>query len=62
MNHFLHVIRVCMYLIFNRVNYQGIICDVLGDTIPFAQFKKLERHTWRSVGFSKVVILSLQHY
>ena len=38
MNHFLYVIRVCMYLIFNRVNYQGIICDVLGDTIPFAQF------------------------
>ena len=30
------------------------ICDALLDLVPFVQFKKLEKHTWRSVNFSKV--------
>ena len=30
-------------------------CDPLHDLVPFAQFKKREKHPWRSVTFSKVV-------
>ena len=30
------------------------ICDVLRDLVPFAQFKKCEKHPWRGVTFSKV--------
>ena len=31
-----------------------IKCDVLQDLVPFVQFKKREKHPWRSVTFSKV--------
>ena len=27
------------------------ICDVLHDLVPFVQFKKREKHPWRSVTF-----------
>ena len=37
-------------------------CDVLYDLVPFAQFKKREKHSWRSVTFSKVAGFSLQLY
>ena len=30
------------------------ICDALRDLVPFVQFKKREKHPWRSVNFSKV--------
>ena len=30
------------------------MCDVLRDLVLFVQFKKCEKHTWRSVTFSKV--------
>ena len=30
------------------------ICDALRDLVPFVQFKKCEKHPWRSVNFSKV--------
>ena len=30
------------------------ILDELDDLIPFVQFKKREKHPWRSVTFSKV--------
>ena len=30
------------------------ICGVLRDLVAFAQFKKREKHPWRSVNFSKV--------
>ena len=33
-------------------DYQYI--DVLRDLVPFAQFKKREKHPWRSVTFNKV--------
>ena len=36
------------------------IKDALRDLIPFAQFKKLEKHPWRSVNFSKVAGFRLQ--
>ena len=33
---------------------QRAICDALCDLVPFAQFKKREKHLWRSVAFRKV--------
>ena len=38
---------------FKNVYYREI-CDALRDLVPFAQFKKLEEHPWRSVTLSKV--------
>ena len=32
----------------------SLICDELRDLVPFAQFKKPEKHPWRSVNFRKV--------
>ena len=31
-----------------------IICKVLRNLVPFVQFKKLEKHLWKSGIFSKV--------
>ena len=31
-----------------------VICDALRDLVPLVQFKKHEKHLWRSVTFSKV--------
>ena len=33
-------------------------CDALRDMVPFVQFKKREKHPWRSVIFSKVASFS----
>ena len=33
------------------------LCDVLCDLVPFVQFKKREKHPWRSVTFSKETLL-----
>ena len=38
------------------------IWDALRDLIPFVQFRKREKHPWRSVTFSKVADLKLQLY
>ena len=38
------------------------IWGALHDLVPFVQFKKREKHPWRSVTFSKVAGLSLQLY
>ena len=32
---------------------QMIICGALRDLVAFVQFKKREKHPWRSVNFSK---------
>ena len=32
----------------------GNSCDALPDFVPFVQFKKREKHSWKSVTFSKV--------
>ena len=37
-------------------------CGALHDLVPFVQFKKRQRHPWRSVNFSKVAGFSLQFY
>ena len=39
-----------------------LTCDALRDLVPFAKFKKREKHPWMSVNFSKVVGFSLQLY
>ena len=38
---------------------QIFICGVLHDLIPFVQFKKREKHPWRSATFSKVADFQL---
>ena len=30
------------------------MCDASHDLVPFVQFKKREKHPWKSVAFSKV--------
>ena len=37
-------------------------CGPLRDLVPFVQFKKREKHPWRSVNFSKVAGFSPQLY
>ena len=37
-----------------------LICDALRDLVPFVQSKKCEKHSWKSVTFSKVADLHLQ--
>ena len=39
-----------------RMNTLGALCNL----VPFVQFKKREKHPWRSVTFSKVAGSSLQ--
>ena len=39
----------------NLGNYE--ICDALHDLVPFVQFKKREKHPWRSVTFILKVTL-----
>ena len=34
------------------------ICDALRDLVPFLQFKKREKHPWKTVTFSKVAGLA----
>ena len=48
-------------LIFRRA-YKTLedICDALCDLVPFVQFKKREKHPWRSVNFNKVAGFSLK--
>ena len=36
-----------------------LICDTLHDLIPFVQFKKRDKHSWRTVTFSKVAGLKV---
>ena len=35
-----------------HLEVEGFICDVLRDLVTFAQFKKREKHPWRSVNFN----------
>ena len=37
---------------FSRIDSK-LWCDFLRDLVPFVQFKKREKHIWRSVIFSK---------
>ena len=38
----------------SKYNLSPLLCNVLRDLVPFVQFKKREKHPWRSVTFSKV--------
>ena len=44
----------------NESEFLLYIFDALWDLVPFAQFKKREKHSWRSVTFSKVAGWSLK--
>ena len=44
--------KPCMFGIIIEIASQ--MCDALRDLVPFVQFKKREKHPWRSVIFSKV--------
>ena len=51
-------IFLSFFLIFCNVSNNspviiGFICDALCDLVPFAQFKKCEKHSWRSDAFTK---------
>ena len=41
-------------LMWTSKRWDRTTCDKLCDLLPFAQFKKCEKHPWRSVTFSKV--------
>ena len=38
------------------------MCDALRNLVPFVQFKKREKHPWRSVTFSKAAGKRLQTF
>ena len=38
-----------VFEIYSSNNVKKVKCDALRDLVPFVQFKKLEKHTWRSV-------------
>ena len=46
--------NVSRYMSVNSSYYY--ICDALRDLVPFVQFKKREKHPWRNVTFSKVLL------
>ena len=52
-----HLCFTSIYRVLSKVS--EYICDALRDLVPFVQFKKLEKHLWRSVNFSKVAGFSL---
>ena len=44
----------------NHGNHKIHSCDALPNLASFVQFKKREKHSWRSVNFSKVAGCSLR--
>ena len=47
-----------------KIRFAGVESVLIGvtlsDFVPFVQFKKREKHSWRSVTFSRVPIFSQQ--
>ena len=37
-----------------KLHQEGDICGALRNLVPFVQFKKREKHPWRSVNFGNV--------
>ena len=59
MEYFIALIQIS--LVFHSLIYQPChICVGLRDLVLFVQFKKREKHPWKSVNFSKVAGVSLQ--
>ena len=44
----------CLKLFLQKAQYSGFKCGALRDLISFVQFKKREKHPWRTVNFSKL--------
>ena len=60
-NRMIYLISRCHYLhsfCRNRLEcgfaFEMTICGGLCDLVPFVQFKKCEKHPWRSVNFSEI--------
>ena len=63
---FCHINKKISYNAVRNRHIKGIFrtpsqSDVLHDLVPFIQFKKREKHPWRSVTFSKVAGLLKKH-
>ena len=55
--HFSCLLQIVIRIIYSvrKQNFGDFrTCDALCDLVPFVQFKKREKHLWRSVNFSKV--------
>ena len=50
----MEITKVNILSSYRKENKTSDICDALRDLVAFAQFKKREKHPWRSVKFSKV--------
>ena len=49
------VFSLLYILVFTLFHFsEKIMCNALRDLVPFVQYKKREKHPWRSVTFSKV--------
>ena len=58
--YYFEIERIWVMQFFTNVKYALIaICGELRDLVAFVQFKKREKHPWRSVNFSKVAGFSL---
>ena len=51
---FKKILNGSFYPSWNHWSHSSKICDALSDLIPFVQYKKREKHPWRSVNFCKV--------
>ena len=54
-----HIVRIFSFEYYVTIflfyqNQKQNVCGTLRDLVPSAQFKKREKHPWRSVTFSKV--------
>ena len=46
--------KLCHFTITNEFQKSNTVCDALRNLVPFVQFKKCEKHPWRSVNFNQV--------
>ena len=46
--------QVPLFTLFTYCGIYCVLCDVFRDLVPFVQFKKGQKHPWRSATFGKV--------
>ena len=64
-SHNIIVWSIKLFLFFKNepnLNLLRMTCDALRDFVQFVQFKKREKHPWKSVNFSKLGGLSLKQH
>ena len=47
-------LTIASHVVKNYLKIIAKICGALRDLVPFVQFKKREKHPWKSVNFSKI--------